>query len=291
MGMEAMDAPRRIGGLVWIGVGAVAELVWLILDGGRLGAVTAVLALVMFAAAAAFVLPIPPRVRWWCARLAGGLIGVDFCGAIADRFGLLGGPGQSGVSWGSWQGFVEYTATLVPWLGAPQVWAVATTAAEAVLGALLLAGCWWRWVGKATAGLLFVYTVSMSATVGLAAMLGYAVPLLLGGALLASARGARPVAALAAPRRAADRPGEPTAEVELLEKPGRPTSSRTKTTPTQVQPPPITCLIQPPANSAHPSAGSGGSRVGPPTQARADSPHRQPRSAAGPARPSWPPTR
>lgn len=33
MGMEAMDAPRRIGGLVWIGVGAVAELFWLILDG------------------------------------------------------------------------------------------------------------------------------------------------------------------------------------------------------------------------------------------------------------------
>lgn len=171
---------------------------------------TAVLALVMFAAAAAFVLPIPRRVRWWCARLAGGLIGLDFCSAIADRFGLLGAPGQSGVSWGSWQGFVDDTATLVPWLGAPQLWAEAATAAEAVLGVLLLAGCWWRWVGKATAGLLFIYTVSMSVTVGLAAMLGYAVPLLVGGALLASARGARPAgarpgAALAAPRRAADR--------------------------------------------------------------------------------------
>lgn len=89
-------------------------------------------------------------------------------------------------------GFVDYTATVAPRVGAPEVWAVAATAAEAVLGILLLVGCWWRWVGKAAAGLLFVYTVQMSLTVGVGRMLGYAVPLLVGGALLGSARGDRP---------------------------------------------------------------------------------------------------
>lgn len=42
------------------------------------------------------------------------LLAADFGGAVADRFGGLGAPGTSGVTWGGWSSFTTYTGTLVP---------------------------------------------------------------------------------------------------------------------------------------------------------------------------------
>ncbi len=131
----------------------------------------------------------------WGGRVAGGVIGLELLGAVADRFGLLGAPGSPGVSWGDWAHFRVETAELVPWAGLVQPAAVAATVTElmtADVGALLVAGLWWRWVGKATAGLFVVYLIAMVPGMGPESVLRYAVPVLVGGALIASARGSRP---------------------------------------------------------------------------------------------------
>lgn len=69
--------------------------------------------------------------------------------------------------------------------------AVFATAVEVVLALLLVSGAQRRWVGKATAGLFVVYLVSMTLTVGPGAVAAYALPILVGGALLVSAIPAR----------------------------------------------------------------------------------------------------
>ena len=62
--------------------------------------------------------------------------------AVADRFGLWGPIGTQGVSWGGFAKFLDYTATILPFLSTPLVavagWA--WTMAEIVLGVALLAG-------------------------------------------------------------------------------------------------------------------------------------------------------
>jgi uncharacterized membrane protein YphA (DoxX/SURF4 family) len=96
------------------------------------------------------------------------------------------------VSWGDWSHFRAETAQLVPWEHLVEPAAVLATCAELSLGALLVLGLWWRWVGKATAGLFAVYLVAMVPGVGAGSILEYGVPVLIGGGLIASARGSRP---------------------------------------------------------------------------------------------------
>jgi hypothetical protein len=192
--MERMDQVRRTAGVAWVVTGLVAMLAWTWSTPEQgAGAVTwAVVAAVAVGAAAVLA---PPRPRWWAARLEGAVIGVLLLGAVADRFSLLGQPGDPGVSWGSWSSFRAETAELVPWPGLVQTAAVAATVAELVLGALLVVGWQWRWTGKLTAGLFAVYLVAMVPGLGPESVLEYGVPVLIGGGLVASARGSRPVAA------------------------------------------------------------------------------------------------
>ncbi|MEU4361512.1 hypothetical protein [Promicromonospora sp. NPDC023987] len=157
---------------------------------GTLGPVTTTLVVVYVAVAVSSIITPGRPVAWWAARAGSALLGLDFLAAVGDRFGLFGEPGTGGASWGSWGRFVDYTESLTPWWPWPQVPAVTATVAEVTLGGLLLAGIWWRWVGKAAAGLLFVYLVTMALELGWAEVLTFGVPVLLGGALLGSARGA-----------------------------------------------------------------------------------------------------
>jgi len=41
-------------------------------------------------------------------------LGVGFLMPVMDRIGLLGSHGSSGVTWGDWKHFVDYTNSLVP---------------------------------------------------------------------------------------------------------------------------------------------------------------------------------
>jgi hypothetical protein len=180
--MEWMDGARRFGGLAWVAAGVVFGLGWTV-AGTVPGPITSVLALAVIVLA---VLVITGRAGWLWGRVVAVLLAADFAGAVADRFGAFGAPGASGVSWGRWSVFVDYTRTLLH--GVPEPVAVAAavggTAAEVGLAALLVTGWQRRWVGKATAGLLTAYLVAMAASVGWADVARYALPLLIGGALL-----------------------------------------------------------------------------------------------------------
>jgi hypothetical protein len=151
-------------------------------------------------------------VSWWGGRLAGLVVGLELLGAVGDRFGAFGRPGDPMVSWGDWSHFRLEAAELVPWAALVSPAAVAATTAELVLGVLLVAGVWWRWTGKATAGLFVVYLVAMVPGMGAASVLEYAVPLLIGGALVSSSRGERP-----APSALDDVPGPELSLVQAVE--------------------------------------------------------------------------
>ncbi|MEO6510523.1 MAG: hypothetical protein ABIO16_06000 [Nocardioides sp.] len=189
--MERMDRARRLAGIGWVLAGVPAMVVWTMADPRHPpGMVTwTVVAVVALGTSTART---PQPWRWYGGRAAGVVIGVLLVGAVADRFGLLGGPGDPGVSWGDWQHFEAETAELVPWSVLVPYAAVAATIAELVLGSLLVLGWKWRWTGKLTAGLFVVYAMAMVPGMGAGSVLEFGLPVLVGGALVTSARGSRP---------------------------------------------------------------------------------------------------
>lgn len=185
--MTFVDRTGQAGGLLWVALGVGFQLAWFLRRSVVPGPVTLVLGTLVVLLAAAIVSR-SPRACWLAGRALSVSLALDLGGAVADRFGAWGLPGAPGVSWGSWPGFVDYTAQLLPGLdrGVVVAAAVAATATEITLGVLLLSGWRRRWVGRATAGLLAVYLVAMALTVGADAVATFGLPVLVGGALLVS---------------------------------------------------------------------------------------------------------
>lgn len=100
------------------------------------------------------------------ARLA---LSTAFLSSVADRSGLWGPRGTTGVSWGDFANFEGYTAELLPFLPNTLVRAAAwaATVAEATLGVALLAGFQTRWSALASGALLLTFAVSLGLFVGL----------------------------------------------------------------------------------------------------------------------------
>lgn len=190
--MERYDAARRLGGLWWVAAGLAFQAV-LAFRQVIPGTTTLVVGGSVIILAATTVLAAPRRWVRAAGWLTAVLLGLDLLGAVSDRFGVLGGPADPGVSWGSWVAFFDYTQRLLPGIGRPLVVGIAVVASvvEVVLGVSLIVGRERRWTGKATAGLLGMYLVSMGLTVGGSEVARYAVPVLVGGALLVSATPAR----------------------------------------------------------------------------------------------------
>lgn len=98
-------------------------------------------------------------------------LGITFLSAVADRFGVWGAPGSSGVAWGEFDSFLAYTASLVPLLPADGVavlgWLI--TGAEVGVGVALVLGLKVR-AAAGTSGLL---------------LLGFAVGMMMGDGLKA----------------------------------------------------------------------------------------------------------
>ena len=101
-------------------------------------------------------------------------LGIAFLSGVADRFGLWRGRN---VGYGNFDGFLRYTAKVnsfmpassIPFLG----WAA--TAAELVLGGLLLLGLWPRWTALASALLLILFGTAMAISFGAKSPLDYSV--------------------------------------------------------------------------------------------------------------------
>lgn len=176
----------RTAAMVFTGVALLVELGWLAVGSGSIGPVTWV-AVALIAATTVTLARV--RALVVLTRVA---LGVLLAGSVADRFGLFGEPGADGVSWGSYAEFVEYTRTLLPSFTATAapVAAAAATVAEIGLGIALLVGIRTRFTASAAAALFAVFALAMLTSVGFAATAEYAVPVLIGGALIVAAAGA-----------------------------------------------------------------------------------------------------
>lgn len=117
------------------------------------------------------------------ARLA---LSAGFLSAVADRLGLWGPPGGEGVAWGSFDAFLGYTGTLVPYLADAWLpalgWSV--TAAEVVVAAMLLAGWKTRWAATGAGALLLAFALGMTLGTGVKSALDASVYAASAGAFL-----------------------------------------------------------------------------------------------------------
>lgn len=100
-----------------------------------------------------------------------------FLSAVADRFGLWGGPGAPGVAWGDMAHFIPYVAKLNWFLPAPLIPTVAwiATTLEIVLGAGLILGLGTRWIARASGILLLTFALAMTGALGVKAPLDFSV--------------------------------------------------------------------------------------------------------------------
>lgn len=123
----------------------------------------------------------------WFARLA---LGAAFLSGIASRFGLWG----AGVGYGNFRNFERYTAEVNAFMPAAAIpfLAWAATVAELVLGVLLVLGLWRRTVALASAGLLALFALAMTASMGIKEPLDYSVFAACAAALLLAERESAP---------------------------------------------------------------------------------------------------
>lgn len=98
-------------------------------------------------------------------------LGLTFLYAIADRLGLLGGPGAPNVSWGNFSRFTAYVGTLnwyVPHLFVPAL-AWVETVLETLLGVALVLGALLRPIAFVSGLLLLSFALTMSVAGGIGA--------------------------------------------------------------------------------------------------------------------------
>ncbi|MPZ19786.1 MAG: DoxX protein [Luteitalea sp.] len=104
-------------------------------------------------------------------------LGAAFLAAVTDRFGLWGPPGAANVAWGNFQAFLDYTATLNPYLPLslipPVGWVV--TIAEAVLGVALIVGFRTQTTALLSGFLLLAFAIGMTIGLGIKGPLNYSV--------------------------------------------------------------------------------------------------------------------
>lgn len=96
---------------------------------------------------------------------------------VADRFGLLGRPGQAHVGWGDWEHFVQYAKQVMSFLptGWTPVLAALATFGEAGFGILLLLGLWTRIAAIGSGLLSLCFAIAMAISFGIDSPLGYSV--------------------------------------------------------------------------------------------------------------------
>ncbi|MGH9434038.1 MAG: hypothetical protein ACRD3T_21120 [Terriglobia bacterium] len=113
-------------------------------------------------------------------------LGAAFLSAVADRFGIWGGPGAHLVAWGNFHNFLVYAAKLNPWLPASWVPAVGwiATLGETAFGIALIVGYRTRIAALLSGLLLLAFAIGMTTGLGIKAPLNYSVFTASAGAFL-----------------------------------------------------------------------------------------------------------
>jgi uncharacterized membrane protein YphA (DoxX/SURF4 family) len=116
-------------------------------------------------------------------------LGVAFLSAVADRFGWLGAPGTPNVSWGNFENFLKYTATLTPFVPGELTplagWV--STIAEIGLGIALILGIRIREAAFLSGILLFFFALGITVGTGFKRALDFSVFAASAGAFLLAA--------------------------------------------------------------------------------------------------------
>jgi uncharacterized membrane protein YphA (DoxX/SURF4 family) len=120
-------------------------------------------------------------------------LAAGFLSAVADRVGLWGGPGTSGVVWGNMPAFLDYTRQLLWFLpvGLANIAGGIATALEVVLALGLLFGIALRVVAISSGVLLLLFALAMTAASGAEAALSYSVWTAASAAFLLASVGTR----------------------------------------------------------------------------------------------------
>jgi uncharacterized membrane protein YphA (DoxX/SURF4 family) len=128
----------------------------------------------------------PPTIRRLVPIFARLALGAGFLSAVADRFGLWGGPGVRHVAWGDFAHFLAYTRTLNPWLPASWIPALGwlVTIMETVLGVALVSGVARRLVAALSGALLLAFAAGMTLGTGVKTALDASVFAAAAGAFL-----------------------------------------------------------------------------------------------------------
>jgi len=115
-------------------------------------------------------------------------LGIGFIIPVIDRLGFLGVSGSTGVTWGDWKHFIDYTQTLVPFTGRSIANIIGgfATLSEFVLGILLIVGFRIKEAALGAGILTFSFGFCMAVFVGINAPFSYPVFIFTGGALVLS---------------------------------------------------------------------------------------------------------
>lgn len=114
-------------------------------------------------------------------------LGVGFLTTVSDRFGLFP-AGTRNIEWGSWDKFIDYTATLMPFLERPVVNVMGGLATffETAIGILLIIGFKTRFTAIGSSVLTLVFAIAMTIFLGIKAPINFAVFGTCAGSLLLS---------------------------------------------------------------------------------------------------------
>lgn len=118
-------------------------------------------------------------------------LGLGFILPVMDRIGWLGKPGSSGVAWGDWSHFIDYTNSLMPFLNRSiaNVMGFSASLAEAIFGICLLLGFKIKYVSLGGALITLSFAICMMATQGIYAPFQYPVFVFTGACLVLSGLG------------------------------------------------------------------------------------------------------
>jgi uncharacterized membrane protein YphA (DoxX/SURF4 family) len=104
-------------------------------------------------------------------------LAASFLSAVADRLGMWGPPGTTGVAWGAWRPFMDYVA-LLNWFAPPALlptlgWSA--TIMEVVFAVGLILGWKLRCFALLSGSLLTVFAITMTIAFGPKPPLDYSV--------------------------------------------------------------------------------------------------------------------
>lgn len=103
-------------------------------------------------------------------------LGIGFLTTASDRLGLLPADTRN-IEWGAWDKFIDYTATLMPFLERPVVNVMGglATVFEASIGILLIIGFKTRYAAIASSALTLIFALAMTTFLGIKAPINFAV--------------------------------------------------------------------------------------------------------------------